>query len=161
MAPKGYSQFSLPTGVDKDIFGLLKSQLMQSGPGAFSQLGGMAQGSPELFDQLEAPAMRQFQQQILPGIANRYVGSGIGNSSGMQNSFAGAGRDLAENLQSQRLGYQQNATQQIMGLMNLLLSHPAQQTGLVQKQNIGYDLLKLLGSGVGMGIGNIPNMFKL
>lgn len=162
--PKGYSQFELPTmgGENKQIFDLLRSQFMQSAPGMFSQLGGLAQGNQQAFEQFEAPAMRQFQQQILPGIANRYVGSGIGGSSGMQNAFAGAGKEFAEDLHSQRLALQLNSMARLMGLGDLLLQTPTSQFGLAQKpQGLGSSFFSALGHGAGTALGMAPMMFGL
>lgn len=159
-APKGYSQFELPTmgGGQKQIYDLLKSQSLGGGGDVLSRLFGTAGGDQQGFDQMEAPAMRQFQQQILPGIANRYAGSGISGSSGMQNAFAGAGTDLAERLQSNRMGYHERARDQVMNLMQSLLGTPTSQFGLVQKPNMMADIMKLLGTGVGTGLGNLPLM---
>lgn len=163
-APSGYSQFELPTmgGGQKQIYDMLKSQIMGGqGQDVFAKLFGTAGGSQEGFDQMEAPAMRQFQQQILPGIANRYVGSGISGSSGMQNAFANAGQGLAENLQANRMGYHERARDQVMNLMQSLLGTPTSQFGLTKKQTPGADFLGSIGSGIGAGLGFLPKLFGL
>lgn len=151
--PSGFKQFSLPTMSQdqKGIYDLLRNQFMGHAPGIYDQLGGLAKGQSPFFESLEAPAMRQFQQQIAPGIANRYVGSGIKNSSGLNNSLASAGQGLAENLQSQRLGIQMNAISQLLGLGDLLLQTPTMQSGLVQKKP---SFWQQLSGGLGQGVGS-------
>ena len=131
--PKGYEQYSLPTmgGGQEDIYNMLKGQFQNGGGDVFQKLFGMARGDQGTFDQLEAPALRQFQQQIAPGIAQRYAGTGIGSSSGMQNSLANAGSNLAENLQGQRMNLMQQSMHDVLHLGNTLLGQPTQQFGTI------------------------------
>lgn len=161
--PKGYSQFSLPTmGQDqKGIYDLLRNQFMGNAPDIFNQLGGLAKGQSQFFEGLEAPAMRQFQEQIAPGIANRYVGSGIKGSSGINNSLASAGQGLTENLHSQRMGIHMNAISQLLGLGDLLLQTPTMQGGLTQKKpSFWQQLAGGLGQGVGQALPMAPFLFR-
>lgn len=160
--PKGYDMYSLPTmgGGQKDIYNMLSGQFQSGAGDVYKNLLSLAQGSPEMFEKLEAPALRQFEQKIAPGIASRYAGSGIGASSGMQNSLAAAGRDLAENLQSQRMGYMERSMQNVLNLGDRLLSTPTQQYGLVQKENWLRDLMQMLGA-AGSSIGSAAGGAKL
>jgi hypothetical protein len=153
--PKGYGMYNLPTmgGGQEDIYNMLKGQFQGGGGDVYNKLLSMAQGQPGAFEQMEAPALAQFQQQIAPGIAQRYAGSGIGASSGMQNSLAGAGGNLAQNLQSQRMGLMQQSMHDVMGLGNMLLGTPTQQFGLYQKENIFRDLMQLLGGASSQALG--------
>lgn len=153
--PRGFEMYSLPTmgGGQADIYNMLKGQFQQGGGDVFQKLFGLAKGDSDMFDQLEAPAMRQFQQQIAPGIAQRYAGSGIGSSSGMQNSIAGAGANLAENLQSQRMGLMERSMQNVLGLGDRLLGTPTQQFGLSQKENMMRDFMQMLGMAGGQMAG--------
>jgi len=141
--------YSIPTmgGGQADIYNMISNQFKSGGGDVFNQLFGLARGDSDLFSKLEAPALRQFQQQIAPGIASRYAGSGIGASSGMQNSIAGAGANLAENLQAQRMGLMERSMQNVLGLGERLLGTPTQQFGLVQKENMLRQLMQLLGMG--------------
>lgn len=152
-APEGYSAYSLPTmgGGQQDIYNMLKGAFMgqpsQGGAGdVYKNLLSMAQGKSDAFEQLEAPALAQFQQQIAPGIAQRYAGSGIGSSSGMQNAIAGAGANLAQNLQGQRMGLMQQSIHDVLGLGNMLLGMPTQQFGLAQNPTGMADFMRLLGN---------------
>lgn len=72
---------------------------------------------PEFFQRFEAPAMRQFNEEIIPGIANRFASMGSGGalgSTGFRNSINRAGSDLATNLAAMRAGMQQQAVPQLL-----------------------------------------------
>lgn len=72
----------------------------------------------------EAPAMRQFQEQIAPDIAERYAGMGAGSSSGLNQSLAQASTDLSERLAAQRGQLQMQAAGQATNPLMQLLSMP-------------------------------------
>jgi len=61
---------------------------------------------PEAYKDFERPYLENFEQNIAPGIAQRYAGMGTGASglstSGFQSSLAQAGRGLQTDLASQR-----------------------------------------------------------
>jgi hypothetical protein len=73
--------------------------------------------NPEAFNEFQAPAMRQFNEQIMPGIAERFSGMGAGsrNSSAFNNAGAMAGARLSENLSAQRAGLRSGAMNQLQG----------------------------------------------
>jgi len=90
------------------------------GPESF--LSKLASGDQSMFEQLEAPALRQFSG-LQGGLASRFsgMGSGARKSSGFQNTMNQASSDFAEQLQSQRMGLQRQALQDLMGMSNMLL----------------------------------------
>ena len=149
--PKGYEMYSLPTmgGGQKELYDLFKGQLSPGLPGVFQQLLGMAGGNVDVFNKMEAPLLNKFNREILPGIANRYAGSGISGSSGMQNAMATAASDLGTNLQAQRASLMKQSMRDVLGLGEHLLGTPTQQYGLVQKQNVLNDLMNMLGQAGG------------
>lgn len=65
---------------------------------------------PEMMAQFEAPYMQNFEQNIVPGIAERFAGmgtgSGAGSSSALFNSLSQAGRSLQTDLAGLRGGMQ-------------------------------------------------------
>lgn len=156
--PQGYDTFNYETmgGGQKQLYDYLQSMMMNQGGKGMQNLFGMAGGDQDLYSQLEAPAMRQFQQQIAPGIANRYTGSGLKGSSGFENSLANAGSNLAENLQSQRMGYQQHAMDRVMELMERLTGMSTNQAGLVQKPQT--DWAGMFSSLANTGLSMIPGL---
>ena len=77
-------------------------------------------GDPQAMRQFEAPMTRQFEQQTVPGIAERFAGMGSHgsqNSSGQNLAMAQAGRELSENLGSMRGQLQMGAMNQLQGFM--------------------------------------------
>jgi hypothetical protein len=72
---------------------------------------------PEFFNKFEAPITRQFEEQTMPGIANRFASMGSGGATGstaFRNQANRAGVDLATNLASMRGGMQQGAIPQML-----------------------------------------------
>lgn len=88
--------------------GIGQNPLFQSGQ---SYLQNLLQGGPEAFEQFEAPFMRQFQEQTIPGLAERFSGLGAGSqsSSGFRQALGAAGSGLSENLASLRSSLQGGA----------------------------------------------------
>ena len=90
-------------------------------------LSNLLNGSPEFMQQFQQPYIDQFNQQIAPGIAERFAGMGTGSgassSSGLYNSLAQAGRQLQGDLAAQR------GQMQLQGLNQVLpfASQPYQQ----------------------------------
>ena len=94
---------------------------------ALQSIMGTLQGSPQSYEAFEKPLMRQFQEQIIPGLAEGFGGLGATSSSGAQQTFARAGTDLMERLGAQRAGLQQQSIGNILQLLGLGLN-PSQQT---------------------------------
>lgn len=153
----GYNQVRV--GVDPRI-----QQLWQQIAGGISPgLGGgmdflskLAQGGDEeMWNQIEAPALRQFGQ-LQGNTASRFSGQGLGgrSSSAFQNTMGGAASQLAEQLQANRMGLQQQAIRDLMGMGQTLLGTPLSQTGfLPQRKPAWQELLMGLSPGFGQGFG--------
>lgn len=144
--PKGYSQGQLGqfTPEQQQLFQHLFSNV---GPESFtSKLAG---GDQSQFEQMEAPALRQFGQ-LQQNIANRFSGRGSGarRSSAFQNEMSGATSDFAQKLQANRLGLQQNALQQLMEMSNMLLGQRPYENFLIEKQKKQSGLAKAFGIGL-------------
>jgi hypothetical protein len=142
--PKGYrtGQLQQFTPEQMQLFQQLFSNL---GQGSFlSQLAGGEEGA---FSQLEAPALRQFNS-LQGNIASRFsgMGSGARRSSGFANTLNQATSDFAQQLQSQRLGLQQQALRDLMGFSESLLGQRPQERTLIKKQMPFWQQLLLQGS---------------
>lgn len=109
---------------------LFKGLFSQVGPDSY--LGKLAGGDENTFNQLEAPAMKQFGQ-LQSGIANRFSGAGLGgrHSSGFQNAQNTAASDFASQLQSQRMGLQRSAINDLMRNSSELLGQRPQENFLL------------------------------
>ncbi|MFW9872325.1 MAG: hypothetical protein ACFFG0_04420 [Candidatus Thorarchaeota archaeon] len=72
---------------------------------------------------VEEPALRQFGQEIVPGIQARFNAIGAGSSSGLNRALASAGRELTKDLAAQKAGFLENAQQrrlsELFGLTTL------------------------------------------
>jgi hypothetical protein len=135
--PEKTQQFSTLGGDQQQLLQQLISQLtggpLQQG---FGNLSGILSGSPEAFQAYERPAMRQFQEEILPMLAEGFGGMGAERSSGAQQTFARAGRDLSENLAAQRAQLQQGAMDRVLQALGLGLKD-TQQT-VIRPQSSGF-----------------------
>jgi len=128
-SPSGYKTFEQFTPEQMELFKQLMGNL---GPESFlSQIAG---GDEEAFNELEAPALKQFSG-LQGNIASRFSGMGQGGrrSSGFQNTMNQSSSDFAQQLQSNRLNLRNQALQDLMNMGNQLLGQ--QPYGLVQKQN--------------------------
>lgn len=139
-----------------NMLGLLQGP-QQSGMDWISDILG---GSPEAFAKYERPYMRQFEQEIVPGIAERFAGlgsHGAQSSSGQQLAMAQAGRELSENLASMRGKLQSEALGRLQGMLQLGMA-PTQES-VYQQPQAGF--LGGLAGGSGQGIGMLGGLTAL
>jgi hypothetical protein len=72
---------------------------------------------PEFFKSFEAPLQRQFQEETIPDLANRFAGMGSGGSlgsTGFRNQLAREGSNLHTNIAALRGGMQQQGANQAL-----------------------------------------------
>ena len=163
--PKGYALGQLQQFTPEQM-NLFKQMFSQVSPDSFtSRLAG---GDEDIFNQIEAPQFRQFQE-TLGGLASRFSGGGgqgsLGSrrSSGFQNMTSAAGSNFAQELGAQRQQLQSQAIQDLMGMSNTLLGQRPTERFLAQKQQKQPSFLEQLllglsggvGQGVGSGIGGL------
>jgi hypothetical protein len=70
---------------------------------------------PEFFRRFEAPLQRQFEEETIPGLTNRFAAMGSGGalgSTGFRNQLAREGERLHENIAAQRGNMQQQGVNQ-------------------------------------------------
>lgn len=126
----GYKQYQTPNYTPEQMQ-LHQGLFAHLGPNSFlSQLAG---GSPQAFAQMETPALKQFSG-MLGNIGSRFSGQGLGgrHSSGFQNTANQAASNFAEQLQSNRVGLQRQAVQDLFGLSNQLLQQKPYENYLMQ-----------------------------
>lgn len=90
-------------------------------PQAMGQLQGLLDPNSQIYKDVSAPYMRQFNEQTVPQLAERFAGGAQGgalSSSGFGQALSTAGAGLNENLASLRAQLQQNAIQSILGQYN-------------------------------------------
>lgn len=150
-APSGYKAFQMQnfTPEQMKLFNQLFSNV---GPDSF--LSKIAGGDEEAFNQMEAPAWRDFSG-VQGNIASRFSGMGTGGrkSSGFQNTMTAAGSNFAQDLQSKRTDLKRQALLDLMGISNQLLNQKPYENFLVPKQKKeGFDWGGAIGAGIG-GLG--------
>lgn len=89
-----------------------------------SQTARLAAGDPSAFEQMEAPAMRQFQD-LQGQTASRFSGMGMGarKGSGFANEMNQATSNFAQDLQSKRQALSQQAIKDMMSMSGELLGY--------------------------------------
>lgn len=152
--PSGYSQGQIQQ-FDPQQMQLYNQQFANVGPQSY--LSRLAGGDQNTFNQIEAPAMQQFNE-LQGGLASRFSGMGMGGrrSSGFQNTANQAGSDFAQQLQSNRQSLQRQALMDLTSMSQSLLGQRPYEQFLVEKQNrpsTGQMLLQagLTGAGTAAG----------
>jgi hypothetical protein len=155
--PKGYSKGSINqyTPEQEQQF---QSQFKHIDDNSY--LSRLAGGDQSLYDEMEAPAMRQFQS-LQGQIGSRFSGMGMGSqkSSGFQNTQNQAASDFAQDLQGKRMGLRNQAIESLMGMSNTLLGQRPQEQVLTEKpkpwwQEAATGFAGGLGQGLGKAAGN-------
>lgn len=136
----GYKSAQLPTKSPEqmDLLNNLIQSLMGGGglEGGMDFLSKIAGGDQSYFDELEAPAHRQFEG-LLGQIGTRFSHMGGRNSNAFENAVSGAGADLSENLQSQRMGLRNQAIQSLLQNSQQLLGINPHENVLAPKSQKG------------------------
>lgn len=136
--PSGYKQGQLQNFTPEQMK-LLQQLMNQIGPDSYtSRLAG---GDQSLFDEMEAPAKRQFQG-FLGNLASRFSGVGLGarKSSGFYNTANSAASQFAQELQANRQNLQRQAIGDIQSYgTNLLNQKPYDRFLVPKQQKQGFD----------------------
>lgn len=120
--------------------------------GPESYLSRLAGGDESLFEETEAPALRQFGA-LQGNIASRFSGGsgrgslGLRRSSGFQNEMGQQASNFSQDLAARRQGLQRQALQDLMGLSESLLGQRPQQRFLIKEAEKGPSFLQSLGGG--------------
>ena len=145
--PKGYKagQTQNFTPEQMQLFQQLFSQVSPD-----SYTSRLAGGDESMFQEMEAPAMRQFNQ-LQGQNASRFSGMGMGarRGSGFQNEMSQSTSDFAQDLQSKRQGLQRQAIMDLMGMSNSLLHEKPYEQYLEPKEKKKSGWGGLAGAGVG------------
>jgi len=157
--PEGYSTASLQNFTPKQMK-LFKRNFKNVGKNSY--LSKLAGGDQSFYDEIEAPALRQFSG-IQGNIASRFSGGGGGQgamssrrSSGFQNEMSGAASDFAQDLQSRRQSLQRQALLDLQDISQQLMGQRPRDRSLVQRpqeDDSGSGWGGLIGAGLGAGAG--------
>jgi hypothetical protein len=130
--PKGYKAGRLANFTPEQMQ-LFQQIFSQVSPDSFT--GKLASGDEDAFQQMEAPAYRDFAG-VQGNIASRFSGMGLGGrkSSGFQNTINAASSNFAQDLQSRRVGLQQQAIKDLHSMSSDLLGQRPYENYLVKKE---------------------------
>lgn len=135
---------------------LYKQSFSHVGPDSY--LSKLASGDQSFYNEMEAPAMRQFSG-LQGNMASRYSGGqgqgGMGQrkSSGFQNEMTAASSNFAQDLQSRRQQLQQGAIKDLMSMSHQLMNEkPYERFTYDKPQKQGFNWGGLGGAAVG-GVG--------
>lgn len=119
-----------------------------------SYLSKLSGGDQSMFEDMEAPAMRQLSE-LQGGLASRFSGAGLGgrHSSGFQNAASAQTSNFAQDLAAKRQEMQRQAIMDLMGISNSLLGQRPQEQYLVPKQQRGPSGFGKLFGGLAGGAG--------
>jgi len=134
--PEKTQQFSTLSQDSQNLQGKLTSGLSDPMAQMLQQLMGYLNPNQQSYEQFEKPLMRQFNEQIVPGIAEAYGGLNASSSSGAQQTMAHAGTDLMERLGAQRGQLQQGSMDRVIKMLQLALN-PTQETVITGRQQGG------------------------
>lgn len=143
MGKKGEQSSSFSEGQQGGIEGLLQMLQGMSGGGGMdiNQNPMYQQGNeylmsmfndPEFFKNIEAPMQRQFEENTVPDLANRFASMGSGGalgSTGFRNQMAREGSNLHTNMAAQRSQMQMQALPQMFGSANQPFNNMMQMYG--------------------------------
>lgn len=150
--PEGYEAGQLQQFTPGQLK-LFKSMFSHVGPDSY--LSKLASGDQSQFEQMEAPAHRQFQGQ-LGQLGSRFSGMGMGGrkSSGFQNTATAATSNFAQDLQANRQNLQRQAVMDLMGLSSQLLGQKPYERTLTEKPKEWWEApLAGFAGGLGQGLG--------
>jgi len=128
----GYQKQSNFDKTQKALHGLRGQQAQQlGGPGGgYENAMGILQGyldpNSDQYQNFEAPYMQEFNQQTVPGLAERFAGfganSGALSSSGFGQALGAAGSNLQTNLAQMKSQMQRNSISDILNQYNQMSS---------------------------------------
>lgn len=122
-------------------------------------------GDPEMMQQFMQPYMNQFNQQIIPGIAERFAGMGTGAGAGSSSAFNQTATQAGSNLMAQLAQLRGNmqmqgagqglqyAQQPFSNTLGGLGVHGFENLYIPQAPSAASGLLGGLGGGLAQGIG--------
>lgn len=168
--PKIKRVSNLSKGQSGFLSGMYGGEGLESNPN-FQQgqdyISKLLSNDPEAFKHFEQPFLTQFNQQIAPGIAERFAGMGTGagasSSSGLNQSLAQAGSTLQQQLAQLRGSLQMQALPQNLQYASMpyqqklqgLNVQPYQYYERPGTQGFGTGALSGLAGGFSQGLGQM------
>lgn len=107
------------------------------------------------YNAFAAPAMRQYNQDIVPGISEQFAGMGSGglSSSGFRNAQVQGATDLSERLGAIRAQLRQSGAQGLQNIGQAGLQNFSQMYQQPGTEGFLGSVAPAIGAGIGMGVG--------
>lgn len=158
--PGSFGQRSLLTRQQRGVHGQLTNAAMaRGGGGAFGTAADyyrdLLSDNSSTANQMMAPEMRRFNEQIIPDLSEQFAGMGSGglSSSGFRNAAVGAGTDLSERLGAIRANLRQQGAAGLAGIGQQALN-PVMENYYRQGQpGFGQMIAPAIGTAVGAYFG--------
>jgi len=164
-------EFFLGTPARTEQISLLDPDQQKASQQLLQRVLGMLQNPQEGFQPIADQARRQFQQETIPSLAERFTQLGSQRSSAFTGELGKAGVDLESNLASLGSQYGQRNLSLLLPLLQMALQPRSEtvrygeQTGALE--NVGLPLLQALssfiplaGPAISQGLGSLGNYFK-
>lgn len=149
----GFSQQNLLNPQQQQLHGDFLSQFGGAQNQGLDYIMSLLNGGDQAFQDFEDPYKRQFEQETIPGLAERFAGlgsHGAQNSSAFQQTLGQAGGELSQNLAQLRGGLKNNALSALQGMQGQAYQ-PTFQTSYRQPTG---GLLGGLSGGLSQGLGS-------
>ncbi len=114
--------------------------------------------NPEDLQAFQAPEMRRFNEQTIPGLSEQFAGMGAGglSSSGFRNAAVSASTDLGERLAAIRANLRQGAAQGLMNIGQTALNPQKENTFQQAAPSMWGPIAGAAGTAVGAYFGGVP-----
>ena len=136
-------QLQLYTPQQQDFMSMILGGATPGMESGLSYLSQMLSGDEEAFSAFEDPYKRQFQEQTIPGLAERFASLDAQGSSAFGQALGGAGAGLSENLASLREGLKMQSISQLQGLSGLGLKQQFENLYKQDSGGSGADIAKI------------------
>lgn len=144
------------------LYQQLQNALMNQGAGgAFGNLADyyrdLLSDNSSNYNALSAPILRQYNQDIVPGLSEQFAGMGAGglSSSGFQNAQVQGATDLSERLGALRAQLRQQGVQGLQNLAQFGLSPFSENVRNMPQASFGENLAE----GVGQAIPSLASSY--
>lgn len=126
-------------------------------PGSLQFLAQFLSGSNDALESFQRPALRQFEEQIIPTIAERFssLGSGAQRSSAFGQQLGQAGKALQEQLAAQRSGLGFNAIGALQSLLSPAFQSQFENLQYQPTQGFLYPAVQGIGQGISGGLASL------
>lgn len=131
-----YKQLSTQTPQQQALSQQLLRGLSPGLGGGLGYLSDLYSNDPSTIQRMQQPYLQQFEQQIVPGIAERFSSLGGQNSSAFRNALLNAGSTLESQLAQQREGMKMQGLSPLLSYFNQGMAPSFENLGYGEQQGL-------------------------